>query len=60
MTMFILASGSILVSALAEKVAEEYGFNYVGTALKIVLPIVAVATGAYFLKTNAIMAWWLR
>jgi hypothetical protein len=53
----LIAGGTILATALLDKTCEDYGFQALGTVVKILLPIVAFAAGIYFIETNAIMGW---
>lgn len=55
-TVFI-AGGSLLAIALIDKTAEAYGFQGLGLTLRIIVPIVAMIAGVYFLETNAILRW---
>lgn len=55
-TIFV-AGGTMLAIALLDKTAEAYGFQALGLTLRILVPIVAMIAGVYFLETNAILRW---
>lgn len=53
-----LAAGATIGIALIDKLCEEFGFHWLGTAIKLILPIVGFTLAIYFLETNALL-WWL-
>lgn len=55
---FILAAagGTIIVAAL-DKTLESYGYHWLGTILKIAIPLVGFAVGIYFIETNPMLEW---
>lgn len=55
--MLLLAGGATLALAVLDKTFEEYGFYWLGTILKIAIPIAAFAAGVYFIETNALLPW---
>lgn len=57
--MVLIAGGCILTVAFLEKLTEEFGYQWVGTAIKILLPVAGIATGVWFLETNPILRWFL-
>jgi hypothetical protein len=52
-----LAAGATIGVALLDKVCEELGFNWLGTVIKLILPIVGFALAIYFLETNTMLRW---
>lgn len=54
----ILIAGSItLALACIDKTVESYGFYWLGTVIKILLPLIGFAAGIYFIETNPILEW---
>lgn len=53
----LICGGLTIVVALADRIAEDCGIEWIGTTLKILVPIVALAASVYFLQTNAIVGW---
>lgn len=53
----LLAAGSTILIAAADKTAETYGFHGVGTVLRILLPLAGLVAGVYFIETNALIGW---
>jgi hypothetical protein len=53
----LLAGGATLVIAGLEKLAEGFGFYWLGTTLKLLIPIAGLVVGVYFLETNPILHW---
>lgn len=53
----LLAGGATLLLACLDKTLEGYGYQYLGTVLRIAIPLAAMAAGVYFLETNAILEW---
>lgn len=58
-TGLFLAAGATIGVAVADKACEELGFNWLGTAIKLLLPIAGFGLGIYFLETNPLL-WWLK
>jgi hypothetical protein len=54
----LLAGGATLVLIAAEKTMEDLGIHWLGTALRIALPLIGMAAGVYFLENNPIV-WWI-
>lgn len=54
----IVAAGATIVLVAVEKTLEDFGVHWVGTALKLALPLIGMAVGVYFLETNPIL-WWI-
>jgi uncharacterized membrane-anchored protein len=53
----LLAGGGILGVALLDVLAESFGFHWLNTFVKFILPIIGFAAAIYFLETNAIIGW---
>ncbi|EKN66047.1 hypothetical protein BABA_17427 [Neobacillus bataviensis LMG 21833] len=51
----IIAGGSIIAVALLDKVAEDTGIIWLSVALKLLVPIAALAVSVYFLQSDAIL-----
>jgi hypothetical protein len=54
--MFI-AAGATIVIAVIDKTCEEFGIHWLGTAVKLILPIIGFALAIYFLETNVLLRW---
>jgi hypothetical protein len=52
-----LAAGATIALAILDKTFEELGIHWVGTVIKIALPLVGMGLGVYFLQTNPIVGW---
>lgn len=55
MTVFLLASGGVVLTAIADKLADEYGIPYVGTTIKLILPIVAAGAGYWLFDASPVL-----
>jgi hypothetical protein len=55
-----LAAGATIALAVLDKTFEEFGVHWLGTAVKIVIPVVGLLLGVYFLENNPITLWWLK
>jgi len=53
----LLAAGGVLVVALSDSLADSLGYHWLGTAVKLLLPIAGLACGVYFLEANPIVGW---
>jgi hypothetical protein len=54
----LLASvGITVLVAVTDKVLEDTGFYWLGTALKIIIPLIGMGFAIYFLETNSILRW---
>lgn len=56
-TGLLLSAGATIVIALLDKTCEQLHFYWVGTFLKILLPIIGFALAIYFLDTNPLLRW---
>lgn len=57
--MMIVAAGATIAVAALDKTLDGLGYQWLGTILRIALPIAAFAAGIYFLETNPITTRWL-
>jgi len=55
-----IAAGATIVCAVIDKTCEEFGIHWLGTAIKIAIPLAGMALGVYFLETNPIVGWLMR
>lgn len=53
----LLSAGATITVALTDKLLEDSGIHWLGTALRIVVPLAGMALGVYFLETNALLRW---
>lgn len=53
----LLVAGATIGIALVDKVCEELGIYWLGTALKLIIPIAGLALAIYFLETNPLLRW---
>ncbi|RHW31498.1 hypothetical protein D1B31_22085 [Neobacillus notoginsengisoli] len=53
----LIAAGGILVTALTDSLADSLGYHWLGTVVKIALPIAGFAAGIYFLEFNPMLRW---
>jgi hypothetical protein len=53
----LLAGGATLLVAGLDKMAEGYGFYWIGTTLKLLLTILGLVLAVYFIETNVLLHW---
>lgn len=53
----LFSAGATITIALVDKVLEESGIHWLGTVLRIAIPLAGLALGVYFLEHNAIVRW---
>jgi hypothetical protein len=53
----LISAGITLTAALADKALEDTGFYWLGTILKLAIPITGMILAVYFLQTNPILRW---
>lgn len=53
----LLAGAATLLLAVADKTLEDYGYHWLGTFLRIALPVAGMAAGVYFIEHNALLGW---
>jgi hypothetical protein len=56
-TGMILAAGGTIAIAVADKALEETGFYWLGTILKLAVPLAGMALGVWFLQHNPMNGW---
>lgn len=55
----LLAGGATLVLIGAEKTMDDLGIHWLGTMLRLIVPLAGMAAGVYFLENNPLI-WWLK
>ncbi|MGG3694312.1 hypothetical protein [Heyndrickxia ginsengihumi] len=50
----LIAGGSIVLLAMADKTAESYGIHWLGAVVKVLLPIAGFAAIVYFGDSSAV------
>ncbi|MGG3694301.1 hypothetical protein [Heyndrickxia ginsengihumi] len=50
----LIAGGSIVLLAVADKTAESYGIYWLGSVVKLLLPIAGLAAAVYFGDSNVV------
>jgi hypothetical protein len=53
----IIGGGSIVALAVLEKLAEDYGYSWLGGTIKLLVPIAGLAVAVYFLEFNPLLHW---
>ncbi|TCJ05029.1 hypothetical protein [Cytobacillus praedii] len=53
----LIAGGATILLACIDKTLESYGFQFLGSVLRIAIPLAAMAAGVYFIETNAMIGW---
>lgn len=53
----LMAGGTALLLVAIDKTLEDSGIHWIGTVLRIALPLIGMAAGIYFLEHNAILRW---
>jgi hypothetical protein len=53
----LLSAGATIAIALVDKILDESGYQWLGTVLRIAVPLAGMALGVYFLQTNPILRW---
>lgn len=56
-TGMFLAAGTTIALAVLDKTFEELGIHWLGTAIKLILPIVGFGLAIYFLEMNSLLRW---
>jgi hypothetical protein len=52
-----LAAGATLFVAGIDKITEEFGFHWIGTTLKLLVPICGLLAGVYLIENNPLLHW---
>lgn len=55
--MILIAGGATIALAVLDKTLSDFGFHALGTTLRIIIPLTALAAGVYFLETNPLIHW---
>lgn len=55
--MMFVAAGTTVVLAFLDKAFEGYGYPWLGTFLRLAVPLIAFACGIYFIETNVMLRW---
>lgn len=53
----LISAGATIVMAVLDKSLDDMGYQWMGTALRLLLPIAGFALGIYFLENNPIIGW---
>jgi hypothetical protein len=53
----LISAGATVAIALADRLLEDTGFYWLGTALKIAIPLIGMGFAIYFLETNSLLRW---
>lgn len=56
-TGLLVSAGVTIATALVDKILEESGYHFIGTILRIAVPLAGMALGVYFLESNPILRW---
>lgn len=56
-TGLLISAGGTIAIALLDNVLESSGYQWVGTILRIAIPLGGMIAGVYFLETNEILRW---
>ena len=56
----LLAGGATILMAVIDKTLDEFGIHWLGSFLRLAIPLAGMALGVYFLETNAIVGWLFR
>lgn len=56
-TGLLVSAGITIATAIIDKTLDESGYQWLGTVLRIAIPLAAMALGVYFLQTNEILRW---
>lgn len=56
-TGLLVSAGATIVVAIVDKTLDDSGYHWLGTFLRIAVPLAGMAMGVYFLETNAMLGW---
>jgi hypothetical protein len=56
-TGMLISAGVTVTVALVEKSLDDIGYIWVGTTLRIIIPLASMLLGVYFLEHNALLRW---
>jgi hypothetical protein len=53
----LITAGITIATAAVDKVLENSGFHWLGTILRVAVPLTAMVLGVHFLQSNEILRW---
>jgi hypothetical protein len=53
----LISAGVTITAAIVEKSLDELGYMWIGTTLRIIIPLASMVLGVYFLEHNALLRW---
>lgn len=53
----IIAGGSVIAIAILDRLADDFGITWLGTAIKLAVPLAALLATVYFIETNPLLRW---
>jgi hypothetical protein len=56
-TGMLISAGATITIALIEKSLDDIGYMWIGTTLRIIIPLASMLCGVYFLEHNALLRW---
>jgi hypothetical protein len=56
-TGMLISAGVTVTVALVEKMLDETGYMWIGTTLRIIIPLASMVLGVYFLEHNSLLRW---
>lgn len=56
-TGLLLSAGATIGIAILDKQLENTGFFWLGTVLKLIVPLTGMGVAVYFLEHNPILEW---
>ena len=56
-TGLLLSAGATVLVAVTDKILEDTGYYWLGTVLKIAVPLIGMGVAVWFLETNPLLHW---
>jgi hypothetical protein len=56
-TGLLVSAGITVTAAIVEKSLDELGYMWIGSTLRIIIPLASMVLGVYFLEHNALLRW---
>lgn len=53
----LISAGATIALAVTDKILEESGIHWLGTAVRIIVPLIGMGLAVYFLDHNALLRW---
>jgi hypothetical protein len=53
----LISAGATVAIAVLDKALEETGIHWLGTVLRLAVPLTGMILAVYFLQTNPIVGW---